>query len=190
MIVRDSGREGGLQTKGRLSAEQLEQRMQHCGALGTVVYDAGRLQALLVRLIVQINGPSSKIWMLPDRSFADLAEMARALVEQLIATGREKRFLLALLEEACLAYAQRDRVVNASWIKDEEDVDKLVRSTDHGHPECEFIAPYSFSEAENLSRRLRTAADRLYRFTQLRRFQSRAVFLPWQMLQRPRSPLR
>jgi hypothetical protein len=181
MIMRASRSAGEAEFGSWLSPERLEERTQQCGAIGTVVYEAGRLQALLTELIVQINAPSSKIWMLPDRSFADLAELARALVEQLIASGREKRYILAVIEDARLAHAARDQLAGTSWVKNEENVDKLINSTNEGQPDLEFIAPYSCSEAEDLAQRLRTVSRRLYHFTRLRRIRSRAIFLPYHM---------
>ena len=120
--------------------------------------------------------------MLPDRSFADLAELARALAEQLTASGREKRYILAVIEDARLAHAARDQLADTSWIKNEENVDKLINSANEEQRDLEFIAPYSCSEAEDLAQRLRTVARRLYRFTRLRRVRSRAIFLPYHMM--------
>jgi len=182
MIMRASRSAGEAEFGSWLSPEQLEERTQQCSAIGAVVYEAGRLQALLIELIVQINVPSSKIWMLPDRSFADLAELARALAEQLIASGREKRYILAVIEDARLAHAARDQLADTSWIKNEENVDKLINSANEEQRDLEFIAPYSCSEAEDLAQRLRTVARRLYRFTRLRRIRSRTIFLPYHMM--------
>jgi hypothetical protein len=57
MIMRASRSAGEAEFGSWLSPEQLEERTQQCSAIGAVVYEAGRLQALLIELIVQINVP-------------------------------------------------------------------------------------------------------------------------------------
>jgi hypothetical protein len=57
MIMRASRSAGEAEFGSWLSPEQLEGRTQQCSAIGAVVYEAGRLQALLIELIVQINVP-------------------------------------------------------------------------------------------------------------------------------------
>jgi len=96
--------------------------------------------------------------------------------------GGKSGTFLAVIEDARLAHAARDQLADTSWIKNEENVDKLINSANEEQRDLEFIAPYSCSEAEDLAQRLRTVARRLYRFTRLRRVRSRAIFLPYHMM--------